>query len=263
MESISISYKPGEVRNSESYKAIKNMLDGPGSTQNAIDQFIGPMTESSHRPDNTDFTKAWNSVIVVAAETPHHAQGRLVDFVCTLCTRLDDSVDIEVFGSELREAWNVGKFRIEFHVMHTLRLTPTVGDDVDVNVWLNLNAFSARLTATAQPSLDFSLFGIWTLRAALEGSQISSSVAWIGAAACWPLYAGETVYRMCSNKKNFGGKMAKPGDGFNDEPWRGYSTERWQAWRERLGDAADEAEGEARGLVQSALELLPRIEQSQ
>jgi len=148
-------------------------------------------------------------------------------------------------------------------VIRTYILILAIGENVDENVWINLNAFSARLMALPKPSLDFSLFGIWTLRAALEGSQISSSAAWIGAAACWPLYAGETIYRMCRDKKTFDGKMAKPGDGFDVEQWRGYSTERWQAWRERLGDAADEAEGEARGLVQSALELLPRIEQSQ
>lgn len=99
-----------------------------------------------------------------------------------------------------------------------------------------MNAFTALLTASAHSKTndtpDLSLFGVWSLRQALE-EQDSSDVA-VAAAATWLVYAAPTMYSFCQQGKSFDGKVAKPGSAVSSQSWAGYSQDRWQTWTQKI-----------------------------
>jgi hypothetical protein len=106
--------------------------------------------------------------------------------------------------------------------------------------WININAFLARLTAenaesSPEGSLDFSLYGIWALRDALEGVEN----IWVPSykkdtAKVWIERAGLTMRKLSEQQRQFQGKMAAPGEGYSSKEWKGYNNERWEAWNSRL-----------------------------
>lgn len=110
--------------------------------------------------------------------------------------------------------------------------------------WLNLNAFTATLVATIHarkaplpPSSDFSLYGIWTIRMALEDNEDQTKIDQISveAAAAWFAYAAPALWDLSREGKDFDGKIAKQGQAMQGKEWRGFGKERWQVWEEKLG----------------------------
>lgn len=99
-----------------------------------------------------------------------------------------------------------------------------------------MNAWTATLVATVQArgltSPDFSLYGIWTIRTALEETG-PDSVA-LAAAAVWFVHASPTIYQFCVSGKTFDGKVAKPGSACKDREWRGFNQIRWAAWARQM-----------------------------
>ncbi|KAH0357006.1 hypothetical protein KCU81_g203, partial [Aureobasidium melanogenum] len=142
------------------------------------------------------------------------------------------------FGQQARECWN-----FPYH------------KEVDAktrDAWINVNAFVARLTAVAinehggerqgYSALDYSLYGIWSLRSALEEDWENlpgenTTDASVGAAAVWLAYAGPTLKGLSDSNKTYSGKVAKPGSKFKDEEWRGYTKDRWLSWKKELTQA--------------------------
>ena len=109
--------------------------------------------------------------------------------------------------------------------------------------WLNLNAFTATLLQFGHDIPVFqelSLFGLWTIRTALEEQEQTDRVA-LDAAALWFVHASPALRDLCQQGKTFDGKVAKPGFVFKDESWRGFSMDRWQAWEKRLREVSDGA----------------------
>jgi hypothetical protein len=95
-----------------------------------------------------------------------------------------------------------------------------------------LNAFVARLTSLSSSirAFDFSLYAIWTLRTALEGTSIAQP-ADVDAAKVWFLYAKDTLETMSGEEKTFEGKIARPGDKYKEKGWRGFNAERLRIWQ--------------------------------
>jgi hypothetical protein len=83
---------------------------------------------------------------------------------------------------------------------------------------------------------DVSLYGIWTIRTALEEQTDSVSNVATAAAALWLRNAASTIWDLSRQGKTFDGKVAKPGSLLSDQDWRGYSRDRWRAWEQRLVD---------------------------
>lgn len=108
-------------------------------------------------------------------------------------------------------------------------------NDFSPGQWCNLNAFLARLTALSQsiPAFDFSLYAIWTLRSALEGTEKAPSVD-EDAAKVWLTYAKDIIERLSQEEKTFDGKMAKGGDKYKDRDWRGFNAQRLEIWQAAL-----------------------------
>lgn len=95
-----------------------------------------------------------------------------------------------------------------------------------------MNAFLARLTALSPsiPEFDYSLYAIWTMRDAFEGSSKRSRVN-VEAARMWFLYATEVIERWSQEGKSFEGKVAMRGEGFKGKEWWGFSLERLGVWK--------------------------------
>lgn len=109
--------------------------------------------------------------------------------------------------------------------------------DAEGNGFVNLNAFAARLTAAHV--FDLSLYGIWTLREALEeqepdGAFAQTSSKAIASASMWFLYAGKTMRELSRKGEAFEGRVAIPGKTVADKDWKGFNEERWALWAERF-----------------------------
>lgn len=182
--------------------------------------------------------EAWSSIIEVAQQTSDDQQDGLVKAVQavqeqgelkrddgTVCTVWDATVwtDLPVFGAQFREAWD-------------RNLSPSQ--------WRNVNAFAARLTASSyKPGpRDFALYGIWTMRSALETPEAADkkydaiTQQSLEAASMWMLYCAETLLRQSTSHggRAFDGRKARAGDGYRDKDWKGLNTERWILWKETL-----------------------------
>jgi hypothetical protein len=98
--------------------------------------------------------------------------------------------------------------------------------------WQNLNAFFARLTATSSliPAFDFSLYALWTLRAAFEDQE--PTPANIDAGKMWFLYAGEMLEKLSREEKGFDGRMGREGSRYEGKNWKGFNAERLGIWKQ-------------------------------
>lgn len=119
--------------------------------------------------------------------------------------------------------------------MHELAATND-SDRQQKDKWVDLNAWTATLVASVHAkglsSPDFSLYGIWTIRMALEEPD-AADVA-LEAAAVWFIYSSSSMHQLCQEETTFEGKVAKPGSLFRDREWRGFSVDRWTAWMEQM-----------------------------
>lgn len=107
----------------------------------------------------------------------------------------------------------------------------------DTPEFTNINAFAARITAANVE--DFSVYGIWALRKALEDPEPDElttrpSPHNLEAAASWFIYAGESLRTLVERGQQWEGRGAMAGESFKDKDWNGYSEERWGVWLERF-----------------------------
>ncbi|KAH6672164.1 hypothetical protein B0J14DRAFT_68293 [Halenospora varia] len=229
---------------SKQTEALKSALAAQASFATAAHAFTEPTKQTiegggSEESLGEDLSSSWNAVIEVAANTEHEAQEPLVETMKAIQKQRigsgdktnqisvwGDQVklweDMPLFGATMRDAWN---------------RAPGTGnkDDFSAEQWSNLNAFVARLTAlsTSTPAFDFSLYAIWTLRSAFEGTNKVSS-ADIEAAKVWFKYAKHIVEQLSHEKKTFEGPIAKGGDKYRNKEWKGFSDERLAVWQAAL-----------------------------
>ena len=132
--------------------------------------------------------------------------------------------------------------------------------------WVNMNAFAARLTSMSSPSdsLDFSLYGIWTLRTALEDQNPETKMPpphSIVAACVWMVYASAAMWDRSATEHVYNGKTAREGTTLRGKEWRGYSKERWELWRLIFMQIWERyEEGNVKELVEKALQEMARVE---
>jgi len=104
-------------------------------------------------------------------------------------------------------------------------------NDFSPEQWTNLNAFVARLTSISPsvPIFDYSLYAIWSLRAAFEGTE--TQAAHVDAGKVWFLYAKDIIEKLSEEKKTFEGRLAAPGSKYSEKEWVGFSQERLNIWK--------------------------------
>jgi hypothetical protein len=184
---------------------------------------------------------AWQPVIVAAGASSGTVQDRLVDLLtgirsqgvltrdqgrqeCVVWGTLKVFADLPLFGAQMREAWDLG-----------------ADPPGSADVWANMNAFAARLTAAG---IDFSLYAIWTLRDCLEEERPVGS-ADLRAAVPWFEHCGELLARLARQSGSLAQGDAGParlGRLCTDTGMTrgGFTIERWEFWRIRLADLANE-----------------------
>ncbi|KAL5348751.1 hypothetical protein ACLOAV_006171 [Pseudogymnoascus australis] len=120
----------------------------------------------------------WESIIDVSADTEHQSQEPLV------------SVVRAIQQQSFAKAPGTGS-----------------ANDFSGSQWRNINAFLARLTSLSPstPAFDFSMFGLWTLRSAFEGTG-EASPADMDAAKVWLEYAGDVLVKLSNEGKSFPAK---------------------------------------------------------
>ncbi len=222
----------------------------------------------------------WYSVLHAAKRIPwadEARQGKLLELVRALKARPDPPApvpltqplrrywiwesgtlwsDLVVLGPSAREAWNdccgcgAGWMAPEQHA------------------WANVNAFVARLTATN--IADFSLYGIWALRPALEELVQYPDAPYpmplelnLTLAAIWVRIAGQRMFeQQCDDdvprdsQINIDTRGGFPWSKASDKSQ--FCTARWYFWRRRFGQEAhnEELSEEVRGLAAESAELI-------
>jgi Protein of unknown function (DUF3632) len=228
----------------------------------AIARFVAPVRsaflhdQASESAIDAMLWAAWEPVLLAAGTASATTQDRLVDLLtgiknqgvltreqgrreCVIWGGLKVFTDLPCFGAQMREAWD-------------MRADPPGSPEV----WANMNAFAARLTAAG---FDFSLYAIWTLRDCLEEGY-QPGPAELRAAVPWFRDSGAALSRLAH-------QPGIPGEG-DQCPARlgklcresgmtrgGFTAERWEFWRGRLADLAT-GTGAAAAEARSALHYL-------
>jgi hypothetical protein len=115
-----------------------------------------------------------------------------------------------------------------------------------IEYFLNANKFCACLKLTGHPTFEgFDLFGLWTMRGALEDRTTLSNEdtidppdVFIPAAEAWIAIAGPQMYRW-DREFEYGGNRGQPGRG--GPLWsgrQGFAPRRFQLWRRRFAELA-------------------------
>ncbi|CAD0086598.1 unnamed protein product [Aureobasidium mustum] len=267
---------PG-ITECEEHNILSSYLADPDKTDATLERLTTCATSSLSKGElETQLRRLWNSFLYLSSQQPHSSKQqdslvKLLQVLTTNSSTLKDTngrgVEVDgskvwrglpLFGQQARECWN---FPSDKEV-----------DTKTRDVWINVNAFVARLTAAAinehggerqgYSPLDYSLYGIWSLRSALEEKRENlpgktTVDASVGAVAVWIVYAGPTLRGLSESNKTYSGKVAKPGSKFKDQEWRGYTKDRWQSWKEELAQAKSLVQDDGiQNLVQQALEII-------
>ncbi|KAH7360622.1 hypothetical protein BKA65DRAFT_473766 [Rhexocercosporidium sp. MPI-PUGE-AT-0058] len=220
--------------------ALASAFTSKSDYTNTARTFTEPVTQAvisgaSEEELEEKLSVSWGVLIDLAAKTEHEAQEPLVETVKAIqtlgsssgkesktVTIWDSQVklwgDMPLLGASMRSAWNRAP-------------GSSSKDDFSATEWVNLNAFVARLTALSLsiPAFDFSLYAIWTMRSAFEGSE--SDDAAVGAAKMWFLYAGEFIEKLSREGKAFDGRIARGGENYGEKGWKGFCEERLEVWK--------------------------------
>ncbi|QIW95244.1 hypothetical protein AMS68_000762 [Peltaster fructicola] len=259
-----------DVNSSVEYKAAHDYVSGHvTSLAKAQDKFCEPAEDKFMTTQNAEdveglLWKAWGGVVELAKTTADNTVHRqkLVDFVLGLqqrpklqkgdevCKVWDATVwsDLPVFGAQIRECWNAAAS------------DSSVAEEQ--HQWLNINAFTAALVASAhsnEDKPDFTLFAIWALRQAFEEEKPSKIAT--EAAAAWLICAAPALSELSKNEKSFDGKLARAGSSYQDKQWTGFNGDRWQIWVSKLSKVDASGFG-ARGgeLIKKARQKVSELE---
>ncbi|KGO38590.1 Protein of unknown function DUF3632 [Penicillium expansum] len=279
-----------QIENSFEFKFLDQVVKGELTAQDAVQEVIN-MTMSAlsiHGPDKhngiglPDYNVSL-AVMELAQRLEPSKHTKLVEFICHLQKQVpvDPSTneqlkvqgdtlwtDMPSFGYTELETW------YEFGGDYKDPCDATL-DSKQRERWVNLNAFLAQLTQSADihyplPSeevrysaLDKSLRAIWTMAMALENERPPASLGDTAAmeAACqWFIYAAERLWVNVLNSRTYPEVAgAGPGKRYEEEGWTGYTGERWGIWEEALNEAKAKCEGERMlKLIDDALASLKR-----
>ncbi|KAK4868015.1 hypothetical protein LT330_007674 [Penicillium expansum] len=279
-----------QIENSFEFKFLDQVVKGELTAQDAVQEVIN-MTMSAlsiHGPDKhngiglPDYNVSL-AVMELAQRLEPSKHTKLVEFICHLQKQVpvDPSTneqlkvqgdtlwtDMPSFGYTELETW------YEFGGDYKDPCDATL-DSKQRERWVNLNAFLAQLTQSADihyplPSeevrysaLDKSLRAIWTMAMALENERPPASLGDTAAmeAACqWFIYAAERLWVNVLNNRTYPEVAgAGPGKRYEEEGWTGYTGERWGIWEEALNEAKAKCEDERMSkLIDTALASLKR-----
>lgn len=122
---------------------------------------------------------------------------------------------------------------------------------------INESIFAARLTYFQV--CDFSLYGLWALREALEGEMSWCTAGplerTVPIAHAWILHAGEFLVQLDDDR----GSLARGGSLWTGR--NGFGKERWLFWTQRLEELSSDSQlsTHTRGLAKEAADRMERL----
>ncbi|KAI7082162.1 hypothetical protein KC356_g8578 [Hortaea werneckii] len=264
---------------------LEELFDGNASTQDTADRLASVALSQGTSEDDleTGIGLIWSTVIICAKEKPDHIQ-QLVDVLVKIA-QLPDAVDehgspLTLYGMQIWHrmptlSWDLNESEYNgFHIPtdEQRQLLPPARRHVSsselIRQLANLNILVAMLTKTRLRAFDFSLFALWTMRAALEipadkARPDQPLEAWIPAAAAWISVTGDQVFNW-DHEYPSGPLEGAPGKG--GPLWQGkhgFCHERWQLWRSRfeyLGTQDQVLDAETRKIAKEAADRMAAIE---
>ncbi|KAL2139400.1 hypothetical protein VTI28DRAFT_5249 [Corynascus sepedonium] len=240
-------------------------LTGPSVTADTVSAAVQGFNQQAQASASSvgDFLwDAFNAVFKVVGHTPPERQGRLVEFLAQLrgvtATDADGKAlkhedgevwgDLPTFGWVARDLWNFDP-------------TEPSATAQERSKWENWSSFLAQLTArsagAANDPFDFSLFGLWALRDALEEDRGLASEPAVRLAALWVRFAGERLRKLSADAHTLPGKVGTSGGKYNERGWKGFNEDRWRAWVDEL--KAVQAKMESDETVQGAAKLMEEL----
>ena len=189
----------------------------------------------------------WAMVVKLIQQIPHNHpwQDRMVSILSAIkevprqvtpeMEELEQSLGmtfwqgLPVFGAEIRETWNRGPFyKIQEGDFRYPGDTP-----FPPNVWANLNAFTARLTAASVS--NFETYATWILRHTLEVERRDEEIDDnLPAATTWVIYAGRIIYHNAAKECTNSTETHPSHIHFLRKFSTRFSKERWDFWKERF-----------------------------
>jgi len=212
------------------YDGIVTRLLTSGDVAAAVSAFAAPARVADPAALPGLLWAAWDSVVAAAGGTDDTGRKRLVALVAGVkalgVVAADVPLgrvftDLPTLGASLRESWN---------------WFPDDPASESIEWWTGLNAFAAQLTPDV---LDLLLFGLWTIRDALE--TVDGWAAHLPAAVQWFKHCGDSLASATVHGRTYGrpglpGELAER-DGLAD---RGFSVARWTFWRSRMKSLSPE-----------------------
>lgn len=99
--------------------------------------------------------------------------------------------------------------------------------------------------------MDFSIYGLYACRDALEGQRYKTAVR---TACIWFIYAAENLLENCRNKRVYA---------LHDPHKRGFDLHRWCSWKLGIAEAQARYEDEGEGTWRLIEAALGRINQAE
>ncbi|KAI6864610.1 hypothetical protein KC343_g6071 [Hortaea werneckii] len=263
---------------------LEQLFDGKASTQETADGLASVALSQGTSEDDlaAGIGLIWATIIISAKEKPDHIE-QLGDVLVKIA-QLPDAVDehgspLILYGMQIWHrmptfSWELNDEYNGFHIPtdEQRQLLPPARRNVSsselVTQLANLNTLVAMLTKTRLQAFDFSLFALWTMRAALEIPVDKTRSdqpldAWIPAAAAWIRITGDQVFRW-GHEYPSGPLEGAPGKG--GPMWQGkhgLCHERWQLWHSRfqyLGTKDQVVDAETRKTAKEAADRMAAIE---
>ncbi|KAK4447286.1 hypothetical protein QBC34DRAFT_410245 [Podospora aff. communis PSN243] len=222
--------------------------------------------ESRPEPDNSSLEEflyyLWELLISLMKSVPHDhpKQDLTISFLSELHLRARTTVsiwgkesrlwrDLPLLSSFLREAWTDPSYTTDHPAPKA------------ITEWLNLNAFTARLTTASL--LDRPIYPLLELKAALEEESHSSPAIRdyrLLVASHWILLSGKHLFRDAFRGDSLSEDdltATEPGPLYTGKP--GLYMERWWFWLKRFEELSGDVDGEVRRAVERAVECMREV----
>ena len=251
------------------FNAIYSYLEDQATLAETVDRLAHPI-DSYYEREFDDLVEqslyfTWETFNGIVVQIPHENSAwhtKLADIFIGLSQRPPPSdkvrivgealnntlwADLPYYAPEFQGGWIDAASAAYAESAHNGRLDPDFAPDYDWirEQWTRCNAFVARLVIKQCKALDYEVYAVHTMRAALE-EELHVDELWMNVpvAAVWVFYAGEWIFQ---NQREWGsapegGVPGHQGVAHGGTLWQGntaFCIERWIFWRQRLGAIVD------------------------
>ena len=245
------------------FNAIRSYLEDQATLAQAVDRLADPIASYHEREfdDLVDqslyFTwETFNDIMVQIPPENAAWHTKLAEILIGLSERRSPSQEVRTVGEALNNVlwadlpyyapeflhgWVDAASTAHAQLEHDRRLDPDFAPDYDSlrEGWTRSNAFVARLVTKQYKALDYEVYAVHAMRAALE-EELHADELWMNVpgAVVWIFYAGDFIF---NSQREWGpapegGEPGNQGVAHGGSLWLGKTAlckERWRFWKER------------------------------